>query len=336
MATVPTLSPAPPEPGSVSQPEPGSVPLPEPGSVPQSTAPPEPVPAPQPPASAGQALTPEQIAVRAVETAVAKSAESTLSTLALAVLAGIFIAFGAIFATVAVATTPGSAALPYGVSKVLMGLTFSVGLILVVVGGGQLFTSNVLLVTAWVKGRIGLRAMLRNWGLVYVGNLAGALGTAVLLVLSGEYRSAGGGVGAAALSVAESKGELGFGRALVLGVLCNMLVCLAVWLSYSARTTVDRIVAVVLPVAAFVAAGFEHSVANMYFLPVGAMIKRFAPASFWTSTGIDPADLAHVGWSSFAANLVPVTIGNIIGGGLLVGGLYGLAYLRGGRSGREG
>lgn len=279
-------------------------------------------------ADSGQALSPEQIARKAVDTAVAKAGESTLSTVVLAVLAGMFIGFGAMFATVAVSTTPGSTGLPYGISKVVMGLTFSVGLILVVVGGAQLFTSNVLLVMAWAQGRVGVGAVLRNWLLVYAGNLVGSVGTALLLVLSGEYRSAGGGVGVSALSIAEGKGELGFGRALVLGVLCNVMVCLAVWVSYSAVSTVDRIVAVILPVAAFVAGGFEHSVANMYFLPVAAMIKRFAPDEFWTSAQVTPADFAHVGWADFVANLVPVTIGNIIGGGLLVGGLYWLAYLR--------
>ncbi|MBT0771459.1 formate/nitrite transporter family protein [Kineosporia sp. J2-2] len=275
-----------------------------------------------------EALGPRQMALRAVSTAVGKSGEDALTTFVLSVLAGAFIGFGAMFATVVSATVPGSAALPYGISKGLMGLAFSVGLILVVVGGAQLFTSNVLLVMAWASGRITGVAVLRNWVLVYAGNFAGAAGTAALVVYSHEYRSAAGGVGLNALNIAEGKGELGFGQALVLGVLCNVLVCLAVWLSYSARTTTDRIAAVVMPVAAFVAGGFEHSVANMYYLPLAAMIRSSAPSSFWASTGTTPDAFGHVGWTAFAQNLLPVTIGNIIGGGLIVGGLYWVAYLR--------
>ncbi|GAB3287286.1 formate transporter FocA [Kineosporia babensis] len=259
---------------------------------------------------------------------VAKAGGHPLTTFALAVLAGVFVALGAMFATIAISTAPESVGLPYGLSKLLMGCAFSVGLILVVVGGAELFTSNVLLVMAWVSGRIEGAAMVRNWVIVYLGNFVGAFLTAGLVVLSQQYRSADGGVGYAALHLADGKGDLGFLRAVVLGVLCNTLVCLAVWLSYSARTTADRIVAVVPPVAAFVAAGFEHSVANMYFLPLAAMIKNSAPESFWSSIHADAGDFAHVGWQPFIANLLPVTIGNLIGGALIVGGLYWLAYLR--------
>ncbi|GLY28920.1 formate/nitrite transporter family protein [Kineosporia sp. NBRC 101731] len=292
---------------------------------------PPPTTSPVPPASS-IALDPHQMARRAVTIGVGKAHESVLTTFVLAVLAGAFIGFGAMFATVASSTVPGSAGLPYGVSKVLMGLAFSVGLILVVVGGAQLFTSNVLLVMAWASGRVSGPAVLRNWAVVYAGNFVGAVGTATLILLSHEYRSAGGGVGLNALRIADGKGELGFVQALVLGILCNMLVCLAVWLSYSARTTADRVAAVVLPVAAFVAGGFEHSVANMYYLPLAAMIKSTAPESFWTSAGTSAGEFTHVGWPVFFENLVPVTIGNIIGGGLVIGGLYWLAYLRHDRS----
>ncbi|GAB6899084.1 formate transporter FocA [Kineosporia succinea] len=272
------------------------------------------------------------MALKAVAVGVAKAGSPPLTTFVLAVLAGGFIAFGALFATIASSTAPGSVGLPYGVTKVFMGLAFSVGLILVVVGGAELFTSNVLLVMAWAQGRISGARVLRNWAIVYAGNLAGAVSVAGLVAVSGEYRSGGGGVGLAALKIAEGKGELGFGEALVLGVLCNVLVCLAVWLTYSARTTADRIMAVIPPVTAFVAAGFEHSVANMFFLPVATLVKALAPESFWTSIGAGPEQFAHVSWTAFAHNLLPVTIGNLVGGAVIVGGLYGLAYLRPTRS----
>jgi formate/nitrite transporter len=219
--------------------------------------------------------------------------------------------------------------LPYGVIRVLAGLAFSLGLILVIVGGAELFTGNNLLAMAWAARRVSVAAVIRNWAIVYAGNLVGAVGTAVLAVMAGQYLFGDGAVGAAALSTAAAKAGLEPLRAFVLGILCNGLVCLAVWLTYSARTTTDRILAIVPPIAAFVAMGFEHSVANMYFIPAGMLIRVLAPPGFWTAIDHVPADYSGIDWAGLAGNLVPVTLGNIVGGTILVGAVYWLVYLRG-------
>jgi formate/nitrite transporter len=287
---------------------------------------------PQAPRSAPQAsfdaLTPAEMAQKSTLVGLKKAQTGFVPLFVLAVLAGAFIAFGAIFATVSATVVPGTGGLPYGVSKVLMGLTFSLGLILVVIGGAELFTGNTLLTMSWAAGRISVALVLRNWAIVFGGNFVGAFGIALLVFMSGEWQGAAGGIGLTALSIAEAKSHLGFGQAVILGILCNILVCLAVWLSFSARTTTDRILAIVPPVAAFVAAGFEHSIANMYFLPVGVLIRTFAPASFWEQAGTSAAAFPDVTWAAFAGNLVPVTLGNAIGGGLFVGAVYWLVYIR--------
>ncbi len=272
------------------------------------------------------ALLPPAMAAKAEQLGAAKARLDTLSLLTLAVLAGAFIAFGALFSTVTVAGT--ASTWPYGVTRLLGGFVFSLGLILVVVGGAELFTGNNLMVMAWAGRMISAGSLLRAWVLAYVGNLVGAVGTALLAFLSGHYTFGHGIVGKTALSVAAAKSDLSFVEALFLGVLCNVLVCLAVWLSYSARSATDKVLAVVPPITAFVAAGFEHSIANMYFLPTALMIKSWAPEAFWQTIAATPADFATVTFAATVANLIPVTIGNIIGGGVLVGGVYWFVYLR--------
>jgi formate/nitrite transporter len=240
----------------------------------------------------------------------------------LAVLAGAFIALGGVFSTVALS---GTGEMPWGPARVLAGTVFSVGLILVVVGGAELFTGNNLIVMAWAGGRVRTAALLRNWAIVYVGNFAGALAVAAAVSAAGTHEAGGGAFGSTALGIAAAKMRLGFGQAVVLGILCNVLVCLAVWLTYSARTTADRILAIVPPISAFVAAGFEHSIANMYFVPLGLFIAAFDPA-FVATRGLEVQSLS---WGGFLArNLLPVTIGNVIGGTLLVGAVYWFVYLR--------
>jgi formate/nitrite transporter len=268
------------------------------------------------------ALLPSEMARRAEELGAAKAAMDTGRLVSLAVLAGAFIGFGGIFSTVALTGTSGA---PWGATRVLAGIVFSVGLILVIVGGAELFTGNNLIVMAWAGRRISTKALLRNWILVYVGNLAGGIGLALLVCHAQLHEAGGGAVGATALGIAVAKLQLGFGQAVVLGVLCNVLVCLAVWLSYSARSTGDRVLAIVPPIAAFVAAGFEHSVANMYFVPFALFLTWFDPG-FVVARGFD----AHVlTWGAFLArNLLPVTLGNVLGGALLVGGVYWFIYLR--------
>jgi formate/nitrite transporter len=268
------------------------------------------------------ALLPPEMARRAEEIGAAKVAMDRGRLLALAVLAGAFIAFGGIFSTVALAGASGA---PWGATRVLAGVVFSVGLILVVVGGAELFTGNNLIVMAWAGGRVNTRALLRNWTLVYVGNFAGAAGIALLASGARLHEAGGGALGVTALGIAVAKLQLGFVQAVLLGILCNVLVCLAVWLAYSARSTTDRVLAIVPPISAFVAAGFEHSVANMYFVPFALLVTFFDPG-FVGARGLDVHVLT---WSGFLArNLLPVTLGNVLGGAVLVGGVYWFVYLR--------
>ena len=274
------------------------------------------------------ALLPAAMAEKAEQIGIKKAKTETWSLIALSVLAGAFIALGAIFAST---VTAGAAdKLSYGVTRLLAGLAFCVGLILVVVGGAELFTGNNLIVMAFAGGRVTLRQLLRNWGWVYFGNFVGAAATAGLVFLSGQYAFGHGAMGLAALSSAEAKCGLGWIQAVALGTLCNAAVCMAVWLTYSARTTTDKILAIIPPVSCFVAAGFEHSVANMYFIPFALMIKAGAPDSFWALIGKTAADYPNLTVGNFLfANLIPVTIGNIIGGAVMVGLVYWFIYLRG-------
>lgn len=272
------------------------------------------------------ALLPLEIAQKAEAVGVAKTRADTLSLLALSVLAGAFIALGAMFATTVLAGADG--VLPFGISRLLSGVVFCLGLILVVLGGAELFTGNTLMVMAWAARKVRLREMLRAWTIVYIGNFIGAIGTAGLVFLSGQYLAGKGGVATVALDIALNKVTLSFDHALFLGILCNVLVCLAVWLTYGARTTTDKVLALLFPVSAFVVAGFEHSVANMYFIPLGLFIKAWGPADLWAQMGNSAAGLSALTWPAFFVSLIPVTIGNIIGGGGLVGAVYWFIYLR--------
>jgi len=284
------------------------------------------------------ALLPAEMAVRAEYLGVRKVEMPALKMFTLAILAGAFISLGAVFATtvsagsVSVTLPDGSAAfstgLPYGFTRLLAGVVFSLGLILVVVGGAELFTGNNLIVMAWASGKVTGRALLRNWIIVYSGNFVGAIGTAILMFLSKQYTFGASAVGVAALKTAVAKCDLAFGQALVLGILCNALVCLAVWLTYSARSTMDKIAAIVFPITAFVAAGFEHSIANMYFIPYALIVKGFDSA-FMAGISDKVTNLDALTWSNFFLNnLVPVTIGNIIGGAVLVAAVYWSVFLR--------
>lgn len=270
------------------------------------------------------ALLPAEMAERAEQVGVAKAAMDAPRLVTLAVLAGAFIALGAVFATVALA---GGAAAPWGPTRILAGVVFSTGLVLVVVGGAELFTGNNLMVMAWAGGRIGAATLCRAWALAYAGNFAGATAVALALVLARTHESGHGAFGATAVAIAAAKVRLDFVQAVVLGILANALVCLAVWLSFSARTTADRILAIVPPISAFVAAGFEHVVANMYFVPAGLLIVALDPA--FVAAGRLQAEAAALSWSAFVwRNLLPVTLGNVVGGALLVGGVYWFVYLR--------
>lgn len=271
------------------------------------------------------ALLPQDMALRCETAGAAKAARDVVSMKALAVLAGAFIAFGAVFMTVVLT---GTGEMPFGMARLLGGVVFSLGLILVVIGGAELFTGDNLMVMAWAGGRICFGRLLRAWVIIYFGNLVGAVGTALLVFLSGHYRMADGAVGRTALAIAEGKAALPFHEVLLLGLLCNVLVCLAVWMSFSARSVAGKVIVIVPPVAAFVAAGFEHSVANMYLLPEGLLILHGAPEGFWTAIGLTPSDFPGLTAAGALRNLVASTIGNMVGGGLFVGLVYWFIYLR--------
>lgn len=242
----------------------------------------------------------------------------------LAILAGGYIGFGGLFYLVAAAGADG---MPFGAAQLLGGLAFSLGLILVLVGGAELFTGNTLLVVAWAEGRAGFSPILGALGIAWVMNFVGSVVVAALAFAAGVHEAGGGAVGAAALRVAERKSDLGFGTALASGIAANMLVCLAVWLAFGARSAADKVLVIVPPIAAFVALGLEHSVANMLLIPFGWMVLDGASAEFWQQAGIDPASYGAIGSGGLIANLVPVTIGNVIGG-VAVGAAYWFAYLR--------
>lgn len=273
------------------------------------------------------AFVPVEMAAKAEEMGVKKATMDLRTTFFLAVMAGQFIALGAIFATTIAAGAAGQ--LTFGVTRLLTGLVFCLGLILVIVAGAELFTGNNLIVMARANRRISTMQVLRNWAIVYSGNFLGSVATAVLVFVSRQYTFGNGSIGLTALNIASSKTSLDFFQAVALGILCNSLVCLAVWLCFSARTTTDKILSIIFPVTGFVAAGFEHSVANMYFIPIGLLIKSGAPAGFWEAVGKTPANYPGLTWSNFFfVNLLPVTIGNIIGGSLMVGLVYWFIYIR--------
>jgi len=272
---------------------------------------------------------PPEMAERAESIGVKKADLDFWTMLVLAVLAGAFIGLGALFATTVTASP-----LPYGVNRLLGGLAFCLGLILVVVAGAELFTGNNLIVMAWANRKVTTARLLRSWMVVYVGNFIGATATAGLVFLSKQYSFGGGAVGKNALIIAQNKCNLGLTESVTLGVLCNALVCLAVWLSYSARTTTDKIICIIFPITAFVAAGFEHSVANMYFIPAGLLIKAHAPPEFWNLIHDSAGTYGALTWTGLWRNLVGVTLGNTLGGSVMVGLVYWFIYLR--RASREG
>ncbi len=284
------------------------------------------------------ALLPQEMATRAEYLGVRKAEMSFPKMFMLSVLAGAFISLGAIFATtvsaggMAITTASGDATfstgLPYGVTRLLAGLVFSLGLILVVVGGAELFTGNNLIVMAWASGKVTGRALLRNWVIVYIGNFIGAIGTAVLMFFTRQYTFGANSIGIAALKTGVAKCDLTFIQAIALGILCNALVCMAVWLTFSARSTIDKIAAIIFPITAFVAAGFEHSIANMYFIPYALFIKMF-DVEFINKVTDKVPNLDKLTWQAFwINNLLPVTIGNIIGGAVLVAAVYWAIFLR--------
>ena len=264
------------------------------------------------------AYTPSEIASKVESVGVAKARLSTLQTLMLGVVAGGFIALGALYYTLVISDPQ----LSFAAARVLGGVVFSLGLILVVVAGAELFTGNNLLVMAWADGKVTTSELLRNWTLVYLANAAGAISFSILVYLSHHADMNNGAVGLAYIKIAAAKTALPFLEAFFKGVLCNLLVCLAVWLALAGHTVTDKILAIIFPISAFVAAGFEHSIANMYFIPLGIFLKSNATATV-------EVDVTTLDWAHFAGNLIPVTLGNIVGGSVLVALVYYTIYRRG-------
>jgi len=258
------------------------------------------------------AYSPNEIAERVESIGVAKARLPLMSQVTLGVLAGGFIGLGALYFTLVTSDNN----LSFAVSRLLGGLTFSLGLILVVVAGAELFTGNNLLVMAWAGKRITTRELLQNWLIVYLANFAGAIGLACLVYFAGHWQMNDGAVGANMVKVAAVKAAIPFWEAFFKGILCNILVCLAVWLALAGRSVIDKILAIIFPTSAFVAAGFEHSVANMYFIPLGILVQEHFPA----------AGSAALNWPGLLSNLIPVTMGNIAGGGVMVAAVYYLVY----------
>lgn len=271
-----------------------------------------------------EAIPPAEMAIKAEDIGVKKANMSFAKTALLAVFAGVFIAIGGNFSTIVQA---GGEALPYGLLKFIAGIAFCVGLTLVAIGGAELFTGNILLFMAFMSKRISFGKVLRNWTIVYFGNLVGGLLFAGLIFVSSQYTQGHSQIGAVALKIANSKCSLDFFQALLMGILCNIYVCFAIWLLYACRTVTDKIVAIILPISAFVAGGYEHSVANMFFLPLGYLIKMGASAQFWTDIGKNASDYGAISLKNIIlGNLIPVTLGNIIGGALFVGFIYWFVY----------
>lgn len=266
---------------------------------------------------------PAEMAAR-VETAGIKKATGTLSTLmTLGVLAGAFIALGAI---VSIIIGTGSE-LGYGPTQFFVGIVFSVGLILVIIAGAELFTGNTLIVMAWLDGKVGVTQLLRNWIVVFIANFVGALGIVGLIFLARTWEFSSNGVGARALLIANGKVNLTLSEAFFRAILCNLLVNLAVWICFSARSNIDKIASIIAVIGTFVASGYEHSIANMFFIPMGILLKD--EETVVEAAGLTAADLDNLTTQGFLVdNLLPVTVGNIIGGALLVAAVYWLVYLK--------
>ncbi len=271
-----------------------------------------------------EAYTPKEIAERVEKAAISKSALNPGKVFVLALLAGAFIALGAALYT----TVIHNSAMSPGITRLIGGLVFCLGLILVVVAGAELFTGNNLLVMAYVDRKITLKQLLFNWLIVFTGNFVGSLVVVCLIYFSDHWLISNGAVGAKALLIANSKVNLGFMQAFSRGILCNVLVCLAVWLCFAGHNVTDKILAILFPITAFVAMGFEHSVANMYFIPAGMLAQHDEVIMQTAQAANHSLDLSNLNLTGLFNNLIPVTLGNMIGGSVFVGLVYWFIYLR--------
>ncbi|OGO59923.1 MAG: hypothetical protein A2025_01110 [Chloroflexi bacterium RBG_19FT_COMBO_47_15] len=265
--------------------------------------------------------TPAEMALKMEGVGLTKANGNVFTISLLGILAGFFIGLGAMFCTLVTTDIQ----VGFGLSKLLGGIVFCLGLILVVLAGAELFTGNALMVASRASGKIKLSQLFQNWGIVYFTNLVGALLLVLVVFYSQFWALNAYKVGANALLIANAKVNLAFWPAFARGILCNALVCLAVWLCFGARTTVDKIFAILFPITAFVACGFEHSIANMYFIPMG--IAMAGQAKVLEVAGVTTSQVVNLNIAGFIGNLVPVTLGNIVGG-TFIGSIYWLIYLR--------
>ncbi|HHF2874959.1 formate transporter FocA [Vibrio diabolicus] len=264
-----------------------------------------------------QYFSPKEMMAEAEKFALSKANKTSSMTLSLAIMAGAFIGLAFLFY---ITVTTGSAGAGWGLSRLAGGLAFSMGLILIVICGGELFTSSVLSSISWANKQISFGKMLSIWGKVYVGNFIGAMFLLALVTAAGLYQMDNGQWGLNALNIAQHKLHHTLIQAFALGILCNLLVCLAIWLTFSSANAMTKAAMTIMPVAMFVSSGFEHCVANMFMVPLGIVIANFAPESFWASVGVPASQYADLNIGHFiTANLIPVTLGNIVGGAVLVG-----------------
>ncbi|MDO6545210.1 formate transporter FocA [Photobacterium sanguinicancri] len=272
------------------------------------------------------ALMPTDMTIKAEEVGIYKATKNPLQSFVLAITAGVFISIAFVFY---ITVTTGSGDMAWGMAKFVGAIAFSLGLILVVICGGELFTSTVLTTVARASNRITTRQLIRNWVTVYFGNMLGALFFVALIWLAKQHLGNSGEWGIHAMQVAQHKIHHTFIQAVVLGILCNLMVCLAVWMTFSCHSATDKVMVMILPVAMFVACGFEHSIANMFMIPMGIVIQSFASPEFWLQTGHTAAEFADLNVANMVLNnLIPVTIGNIIGGGFFVGLTYWAIHRR--------
>ncbi len=262
-----------------------------------------------------QVLSPKEITDKFVSIGIKKVNNPTLTTVLLGILAGAYIGLGAVFYTLVKADETFS----FATKQLLGGFVFSLGLILVLVAGAELFTGNNLITVAFADKKVSLKGMLRNWGIVFVSNMVGAVGLAGLIYLSGHLDLNHGAIAKMYVKMAEGKIALPIETAFFRGVLCNLLVCLAVWLAAGGKSLTDKVMAIIFPITLFVAAGFEHSIANLFIIPLGLMIDTF---------GGNVEGVHHLSFAGMWHNIIPVALGNIVGGGVFVGLVYYLTFRR--------
>lgn len=269
------------------------------------------------------AFTPAEVAQKVKTIGVDKANMPLIPLVILSLMAGAFISFAAMYYTV-VMTGAGDA---YGLARFIGGLVFALGFILVVIAGAELFTGNTLVVMAYAKGQVTFRGLMRNWTIVYFGNLVGALVTVYMVYLSGYLSNADHQVGVTALQSGLIKVDMTLTEAFFRGLLCNVLVCLGSWMVYASRSVTDKVLAVLFPISGFVAMGFEHSVANMYMIPI-AMVAAMDQAIV-TAGSFSTQQLQMLDFAGLMGNLIPVTLGNIVGGAGFVAMAYYLVYVYG-------